>query len=68
MRRGHVPERTCRGCQRKRPRSDLTRFVVVSGRLIEDHLGSKPGRGIYSCLGNHCRERLTKNRKVLKAV
>jgi uncharacterized protein len=68
MNRGHIPERTCRSCRQKGPRSDLIRFVVVGGRLIEDRSGRMPGRGMYSCNENICRERLAKSKKVLKAV
>ncbi len=67
MNRGHIPERTCRGCGRKSPSSDLLRFVVIGGRLIDDQLGSMAGRGIYCCNQSTCRERLARSKKVLKA-
>lgn len=67
MNRGHIPERTCRGCGRKGPRSGLLRFVVVEGRLVEDQQGWMPGKGIYCCGEATCRQRLAKSKKVLKA-
>jgi predicted RNA-binding protein YlxR (DUF448 family) len=67
MNRGHVPERTCRGCGRKEPRSSLWRFVVVEGRLVEDQRGVLPGKGVYCCPDGSCRDRLAKSKKVLKA-
>lgn len=67
MRRGHVPERTCRGCGRKGTRNDLVRFVVVDGRLVEDQRGDMAGRGIYCCNHSSCRERLAKSKKIRKA-
>lgn len=67
MNRGHIPERTCRSCGRKNQQSGLLRFVVIGGRLVEGHLESMTGRGIYCCKEGACRERLSRNKKVLKA-
>lgn len=67
MRRGHIPERTCRGCNRKGARSELVRFVVVNGKLVEDRRGDMAGRGIYCCNHSSCRERLAKSKKIRKA-
>ncbi|ADW19047.1 ribosomal protein L7Ae family protein [Desulfobulbus propionicus DSM 2032] len=67
MNRGHVPQRTCRGCGRKGPRAGLLRFVVIGGRLVEDQQGGMPGKGVYCCDQDVCRERLAKSKKVLKA-
>ena len=66
-RRGHVPERTGRGCGRRGPQADLVRFVVAGGRLSEDRLRTMPGRGVYCCDAAVCRGRLAKNRKILQA-
>jgi predicted RNA-binding protein YlxR (DUF448 family) len=67
MVRGHIPERTCRGCGRKAPHFDLLRFVLVDGKLVEDQQGNTPGRGIYCCNQLTCRERLAKSKKIRKA-
>ena len=67
MRRGHVPERTCRGCGRKGPQLKLVRFVVVEGRLVEDEQRRLPGKGVYCCNQENCRNRMAKkSKKVLK--
>ena len=67
MNRGHIPERTCRSCGRKGPQFGLLRFVVIGGRLVAGQLKSVRGKGIYCCNENVCRERLSRNKKVLKA-
>lgn len=66
MRRGHVPQRTCRGCGRKAPRTDLLRFVAVGGGLVEDQRGDLAGKGIYCCNHITCRERLAKSKRIRK--
>jgi predicted RNA-binding protein YlxR (DUF448 family) len=67
MRGGHVPQRTCRGCGRKEPQAALVRYVAVEGRLVEDKMKRLPGKGIYCCNQDKCRERMAKrSRKVLK--
>ncbi|MGI6656451.1 MAG: DUF448 domain-containing protein [Desulfobulbus sp.] len=66
MRRGHVAIRTCRGCGRKAARSELKRLVLVDDRLTEDARGDAPGRGIYCCKDDGCRQRLMKSKKIRK--
>lgn len=65
MHRGHIPERTCRGCGRKGPQKTMIRFVVAHGQLIEDSSRCLPGRGFYCCDEDGCRARMAK--KVMKA-
>ena len=49
------PIRTCAGCGRKAPQSELMRFAVVNGALAA---GRKlPGRGVYTCRRLSCFER-----------
>ena len=67
MKRGHVPERTCRGCGRKTLRSELIRFAVAEGVFIEDQKRQMPGKGVYCCDETVCRERLIQKRKLRKA-
>ncbi|MGA8014850.1 MAG: YlxR family protein [Candidatus Dormiibacterota bacterium] len=46
----HVPERSCAGCRRKRPKDELVRFAVgASGAVILDAPARAPGRGAYLC-------------------
>lgn len=35
--------------------------------MVEGQLESVPGRGLYCCNESACRERLSRNKKVLKA-
>jgi predicted RNA-binding protein YlxR (DUF448 family) len=54
------PERTCVGCGRKAPQSELLRFGSVDGRLT---LGrTLPGRGVYTCRRLVCFERAVASR------
>ncbi|WP_084456383.1 YlxR family protein [Desulfogranum mediterraneum] len=66
MRRGHLPERTCRGCGKKRAQKDLIRLGLVNQQLTVDHGRTLRGRGVYCCDDARCRQRLEKNKKVLK--
>lgn len=41
------PVRTCVGCRRRAPKSDLLRVVAVEGVLVPDPRGRRPGRGAH---------------------
>ena len=49
------PIRTCSGCGRKAPQSELLRFAAVDGRLTAGR--TLPGRGVYTCRRLACFER-----------
>jgi predicted RNA-binding protein YlxR (DUF448 family) len=49
------PIRSCVGCGRKAPQSELVRFVAEAGRLVPGN--GKPGRGAYTCRRLSCFER-----------
>jgi uncharacterized protein len=54
------PVRTCAGCGRKAPQSELFRFVERRGALVP---GAKaPGRGVYTCRRLACFERAVSGR------
>jgi uncharacterized protein len=54
------PERTCAGCGRKAPQTELVRFGSVEGVLT---LGrAVPGRGVYTCRRLACFERARASR------
>jgi len=54
------PIRSCVGCGRKAPQSELLRFVAKEGRLM---LGpNEPGRGAYTCRRLSCFERAISRR------
>lgn len=49
------PARTCVGCRRRRPRSELLRFVVDErGHLRVDPELRAPGRGAHACASAAC--------------
>jgi uncharacterized protein len=55
-----VPIRTCVGCGRKAPQSELIRFVAQDGVLVWS--ATAPGRGAYSCRRLACFERAASRR------
>jgi uncharacterized protein len=55
-----APTRTCTGCGRKAPQSELIRFVVRENVLIPG--AREPGRGAYTCRRLQCFERAVANR------
>ena len=54
------PIRSCVGCGRKAPQSELLRFVAEDGRLVPG--AGKPGRGAYTCRRLPCFERAVTRR------
>jgi uncharacterized protein len=54
------PIRSCVGCGRKAPQSELLRFVAEEGRLVPG--AGKPGRGAYTCPRLPCFERAVARR------
>jgi len=54
------PVRSCIGCGRKAPRSELLRFVECEGRLVAG--AKEPGRGAYTCRRRSCFERAVSRR------
>jgi predicted RNA-binding protein YlxR (DUF448 family) len=56
----HTPIRTCVGCGRKAPQSELLRFSARDGALVPaSHSG---GRGAYTCPRLACFERAASRR------
>jgi uncharacterized protein len=49
------PTRSCIGCGRKAPQSELLRFVATDGRVVAGP--HEPGRGAYTCRRLSCFER-----------
>ena len=50
-----APIRSCIGCGRKAPQSELLRFVAKNGALVAG--AGEPGRGAYTCRRLSCFER-----------
>jgi uncharacterized protein len=55
-----APIRTCAGCGRKAPQTELLRFVARNGTLL--HAPKGPGRGAYTCPRLACFERAAARR------
>lgn len=54
------PIRSCVGCGRKAPQSELVRFVAENGRLVPGV--GRVGRGAYTCKRLACFERAVARR------
>ena len=54
------PIRSCVGCGRKAPQSELVRFVAQDGKLVAGT--GRPGRGAYTCHRLSCFERAASRR------
>jgi predicted RNA-binding protein YlxR (DUF448 family) len=54
------PVRSCIGCGRKAPQSELLRFVAKDGVLVPGR--TEPGRGAYTCRRLSCFERAVARR------
>jgi predicted RNA-binding protein YlxR (DUF448 family) len=54
------PIRSCVGCGRRAPQSELLRFVARDGRLLPG--SNEPGRGAYTCRRLACFERAVARR------
>jgi predicted RNA-binding protein YlxR (DUF448 family) len=61
----HQPERSCRVCRSKHPKSEMTRWTIQDGHLVRDEHQTALGRGYYSD-SDRCAEILPKTIKTLK--
>jgi predicted RNA-binding protein YlxR (DUF448 family) len=62
------PERTCVGCQQRRPQRQLIRLVCgPSGQLLLDAHGKLAGRGVYLCAERPCAEHAVKGARLREA-
>jgi uncharacterized protein len=62
------PVRTCVGCGRKRPQSQLLRFAARDGKLVADPERRLPGRGAYTCRAAPCFERARARRSFARTL
>ncbi|MBA3476743.1 MAG: YlxR family protein [Actinobacteria bacterium] len=60
------PERTCAGCGRKAPQSELARLAARAGTLVEGR--GEPGRGVYTCRRLACFERAAARRAFARVL
>ena len=50
-----IPERTCIGCQSKKPKKEMIRIIrTPEGKIEIDKTGKKSGRGAYLCGNVEC--------------
>lgn len=65
----HVPQRTCIGCRRVRPKRELLRIVrTPEGEILFDPTGRRAGRGAYLCPSASCLDRALKARELGRAL
>ena len=63
------PIRTCIGCRRKSAKGELIRLVRdLSGQILVDKNGKKPGRGAYVCLNPQCIDSALTPKKLNKVL
>ncbi len=61
------PERTCMGCNEKKPKGEFIRIVKNKENEINiDRTGKMPGRGAYICDNIECLEKLIKSKRLEK--
>ena len=61
------PERTCMGCNIKKPKKEFIRIVKNKNNEINiDKTGKMPGRGAYICDNIECLEKLIKSKRLEK--
>ena len=59
------PERTCMGCNVKKPKKEFIRIVKSKDNEINiDRTGKMPGRGAYICDDIECLEKLIKSKRL----
>ena len=61
------PERTCMGCNVKKPKKEFIRIVKTKdGEIDIDRTGKIQGRGAYICDNIECLEKLIKSKRLEK--
>ena len=60
----NIPERTCVICRTKKPKKELSRFLVTDGKVIFDKSQKGTGRGFYICSKECWDKAITKKRKI----
>lgn len=64
-----IPQRTCVGCRRIRPKRALVRIVrLPAGGVEVDPTGKKSGRGAYLCSDQTCWEAALEKRGLDRAL
>ncbi len=64
-----IPTRTCIGCSKKRPKTELVRLVCRNmDTLTIDRRQRMPGRGCYICPDKSCLETSIKKNRFSRAL
>lgn len=64
-----IPQRTCIGCRKSRPKHQLVRIVnTPDGKTEVDPSGKKSGRGAYLCHSSICWEKGLKKGRLERAL
>ncbi len=64
-----LPQRTCLGCQRVKPKREMIRIVrTLDGKVELDPTGKKAGRGAYVCPSERCFRQMVKKQRLGKAL
>lgn len=66
--RGHIPIRTCIGCEEKKPKREMIRIVRQSDNIFVDLTGKASGRGAYICVSLSCLEKALKKKALSYAL
>jgi predicted RNA-binding protein YlxR (DUF448 family) len=69
MRRKHVPQRTCVGCRKIRPKREMVRIVRTPDQEVKiDESGKASGRGAYLCRDRKCWEKALSEKRLQHAL
>jgi predicted RNA-binding protein YlxR (DUF448 family) len=69
MRRKHVPQRTCVGCRKIRPKREMVRIVRTPDQGVKiDESGKASGRGAYLCRDRKCWEKALSEKRLQHAL
>ncbi len=64
-----IPQRTCIGCNCKKPKKEMIRIVrTPDGKIIIDETGKKSGRGAYLCGDVKCLDIAFKENSLNKSL
>ncbi|MEN2984665.1 MAG: YlxR family protein [Dictyoglomaceae bacterium] len=66
--RGHIPIRTCIGCEEKKPKREMIRIVRQNENIFIDPTGKASGRGAYICVNLDCLEKAIKKKALSYAL
>ncbi|MGB9857983.1 MAG: RNase P modulator RnpM [Dictyoglomaceae bacterium] len=66
--KGHIPIRTCIGCEEKKPKREMIRIVRQNENIFIDSTGKASGRGAYICVNLDCLEKAIKKKALAYAL